>query len=105
MYALNYIPGFIGFLVIIFIFLRRQISNETVLWWVMTIFGIGIIISYLQMEIFVNTLLEVGDRISTVNLISALRVLWMSTWVAFITCIIVIGVKVYVNIYYSKTKS
>lgn len=95
---LNYAPVLVGLLILVYIFFRRQRVYKSLLWFIMTVFGIGLISSYLRIEIFLRDL-GLAAHVPEEVFITAVWATWMPTAIAFIVCLFLIGIANYIKKY------
>jgi len=103
--TLNYVPIVIGFFIVIYIYFRRQDGHERLLPFLMTILGVGIISSLMRVEMFIKATINAGDDIPVEIFISAMRVIWFPTLIAFAMCFVIIGVAKYKNKHWVKDEN
>jgi len=93
---LNYAPVLVGCLIIVYIYFRRQRGHKYLLWFIMTVFGIGLVCSYLRTETFLRDL-GLAAHVPEEVFIDAVWATWMPTVNAFIVCFFIIGIANYIK--------
>ena len=93
---LNYAPVLVGLLILVYISFRRQSGIKYLLWFIMTVFGIGLISSYLRTVMFLRDL-GLAAHVPEEVFIAAVWATWMPTAIAFIVCLFIIGIANYIK--------